>query len=136
MSLWAQSKLGSTLTNANLSNPAIVSLFGLVKRSVYQPPRSTDVLLQEFITRGANDADVATVYESVAIYRWQQAATTQGKAYQIYYLDPTIETTSTAAIVRRDNNESAIAASSKFLDFHNSTPTASCICTIRFPSGK
>jgi ABC-type molybdate transport system substrate-binding protein len=117
LSLWAQSKLGGTLTQANLSNSTIQSLFRLIKGSVYQPPRSTDVLLQEFITRGANDADVATVYESAAIYRWQQAATTQGKPYQIYYLNPTVETISTAAIIRPNVDAGTESAATKFLDF-------------------
>lgn len=118
LSLWAISKLGGgSLNSANLNTPAIQSLLSLVKRSVYQPPRSTDILLQEFIARGPNDADVATVYESVALSRWQQAATTQGQPYQIYYLNPTIETTSTAAIVRRDVNALTAKAASKFLDF-------------------
>jgi len=75
LSLWALSKLGGgTPNSADLNNPAIELLFGTVKRSVYQPPRSTDILLQEFIARGPNDADVATVYESIALYRWQQSA--------------------------------------------------------------
>ena len=74
-------------------------------------------LLQEFITRGANDADVATVYESAAIYRWQQAATTQGKPYQIYYLNPTVETISTAAIIRPNVDAGTESAATKFLDF-------------------
>lgn len=117
LSLWAQSKLGGTLNTTNLSNPAIGTLFSLVKRSVYQPPRSTDILLQEFITKGPNDADVATVYESVAIYRYSQAITTGSKPYQIYYLNPTIETTSTAAIVRRDVDAGTAKAATKFLDF-------------------
>lgn len=117
LSLWAQSKVGGTLNNASSGNPAVQSLFGLVKRSVYQPPRSTDILLQEFIAKGPNEADVATVYESVAVYRWQQAATTQGKPYQIYYLNPTVETTSTAVIVRRDVNDGTAKAAEKFLDF-------------------
>ena len=117
LSLWAQSKLGGSLTNAGLSNPAIQSLFSLVKRSVYQPPRSTDILLQEFIAKGSNDADVATVYESIALHRWQQSATTQGKPYQIFYLDTTIETASTAAIVRRDVDAGTAKAARKFLDF-------------------
>jgi ABC-type molybdate transport system substrate-binding protein len=117
LSLWAQSKLGGTITNASLSNPTIQSLFSLIKRSVYQPPRSTDILLQEFITRGSNDADVATVYESVAVYRWQQAVTSKGKPYQIYYLNPTIETTATAAIVRRDVDAGTASAATKFLEF-------------------
>ncbi|MDX2214807.1 MAG: substrate-binding domain-containing protein [Oculatellaceae cyanobacterium bins.114] len=118
LSLWAQSKLGGGALNPGaLNDPAIASLFGLVKRSVYQPPRSTDVLLQEFITRGPNDADVAVVYESIALYRWQQSATTQGKPYQIYYIDPTVETVSTGAIVRRNVDGGTADAARQFLDF-------------------
>ncbi|HEY9796684.1 MAG TPA: substrate-binding domain-containing protein [Leptolyngbyaceae cyanobacterium] len=118
LSLWAQSKLGGgTLSGSGLNNPSLQTLFNLVKRSVYQPPRSTDILLQEFIARGPNDADVATVYESIALYRWQQSGANQGKPYQIYYLDPTIQTTSTAAIVRRDVDAGTAKAAKKFLDF-------------------
>ncbi len=117
LSLWAQSELGGTLNPAGLNNPAVQSLFSLIKRSVYQPPRSTDILLQEFIARGPNDADVATVYESIALYRWNQSATSKGQPYQIYYLNPTIETTSTAAIVRRDVDQGTARAANKFLDF-------------------
>ncbi|MEQ8972313.1 MAG: substrate-binding domain-containing protein [Coleofasciculus sp. C1-SOL-03] len=118
LGLWAQSKLGRRpLSNAGLNNPEINSLFSLIKRSVYQPPRSTDILLQEFISRGPNDADVATVYESIALYRWQQSAANQGKPYQIYYLDPTIETVSTAAIVRRNVSERQAKAAQQFLEF-------------------
>lgn len=69
--------------------------------AVYQPPRSTDILLQEFIARGPNDADVAMVYESIALHRWQQSAQGQRESYQIYYLNPTIETVATGAIVSR-----------------------------------
>ncbi|MEM7726553.1 MAG: substrate-binding domain-containing protein [Cyanobacteria bacterium P01_A01_bin.45] len=118
MNLWAQSKAG--ISNAgvnNLNSPAIDSLFALVKRSVYQPPRSTDILLQEFITRGPNEADVATVYESIALHRWQEAGKSQGKPYQIYYLNPTVETVSTGAIVKRDVGEGEAEAGRKFLDF-------------------
>ncbi len=117
LTLWAQSKLGSSFNNTNLSSPTISSLFNLIKRSVYQAPRSTDILLQEFIAKGPNDADVATVYESVAIYRFAQAATSFGKPYQIYYLDPTVETTATAAIVRRDVDAATAEAARKFVSF-------------------
>lgn len=89
----------------------------LAKRSVYQPPRSTDILLQEFIARGPNDADVATVYESIALYRWKQAKVTQGKPYQIYYLEPTIETVSTAVVVRRYVSAGTAKAAQEFIDF-------------------
>ncbi|WAN69895.1 hypothetical protein BJP36_38035 [Moorena producens JHB] len=37
--------------------------------SVYQPPYSTDILLQEFIAYGSHDPDVATVYQSIALHR-------------------------------------------------------------------
>lgn len=114
LNLWSAAKLNG---NLDLNNPAIESLFSNIKKSVYQPPRSTDILLQEFISRGANDADVATVYESIALYRWQQSSANQTNPYQIYYLDPTIVTTATAAIVRPDVNQATAKAASKFIDF-------------------
>ena len=118
LNLWALSKLGGgTNDSADLNNPTIASLFSTIKRSVYQPPRSTDILLQEFIARGPNDADVATVYESIALSRWQQAGKNQGKPYQIYYLDPTIETVATAAIVRQDVDGATANAARKFISF-------------------
>jgi ABC-type molybdate transport system substrate-binding protein len=118
LALWAQSKLGSAALNAaEFNNQAIAELISLVKRSVYQPPRSTDILLQEFITRGPNDADVAIAYESIALHRWVQSTATQGKPYQIYYIDPTLETISTAAIVRRNVDRGTADAARKFIDF-------------------
>jgi ABC-type molybdate transport system substrate-binding protein len=118
LSLWSGSKLGvNNLTPTNLNNPTVNQLFSLIKKSVYQPPRSTDILLQEFIARGPNDADVATVYESIAIYRWSQANSNQGKSYRIYYLDPTIETVTTAVIVTRNVDNRTAKAAQKFLDF-------------------
>ncbi|WP_275574931.1 substrate-binding domain-containing protein [Neosynechococcus sphagnicola] len=89
---------------------------------MYEPPRSTDLVLQEFITRGANEADVAVVYESNVLHRWQQSGTTQEKPYQIYYLDPTIETTSTAAIVRRGVDGGTADAARQFLEFLTQAP--------------
>jgi ABC-type Fe3+ transport system substrate-binding protein len=118
LSLWAQSELGrNTLDSASLNSPTAQSLIRLVKRSVYEPPRSTDILLREFITRGPNDADVAISYESIALHRWAQSAKTQGKPYQIYYLDRTIEATPTAVIVRRDVDGGTASAARQFLDF-------------------
>jgi hypothetical protein len=118
LSLWVQQKLGGgSLDRSQLGDPQVQTLVNLVKRSVYQPPRSTDVLLQEFIARGLNDADVATVYESIALYRWSQSQTSQGRPYQIYYLNPTIETVSTAAIVRRNVDGGQAKAASTFLNF-------------------
>ncbi|BBD60869.1 hypothetical protein NIES2109_36690 [Nostoc sp. HK-01] len=117
LNLWTQSKLGGTINANSFNDSSVRSLFSLIKKSVYQPPRSTDTLLQEFIVRGPNDADVATVYESIVLHRWQQSAATKGKPYQIYYLDPSIETTATAAIVRRDVDAGTAEAAKQFLDF-------------------
>jgi len=116
LSLWAQSKTGDPLSQA-LRQAETESLFALVKRSVYLPPRSTDILLQEFIARGPNDADVATVYESIALHRWEQAQQTRNQSYQIYYLDPTIETVSTAGIVRRNIDRGTAEAGKTFINF-------------------
>ncbi|WP_066423495.1 substrate-binding domain-containing protein [Anabaena sp. 4-3] len=117
LNLWTQAKLGGNINLNSFNNSSVQSLFGLVKKSVYQPPRSTDILLQEFISRGVNDADVATVYESIALYRWQQSTANQGRPYQIYYLNPTSESIATAAILRRDVDNSTAKAARKFLDF-------------------
>jgi ABC-type molybdate transport system substrate-binding protein len=117
LSLFAQAKLGTPPNPINLSSPPIQNLFALVKRSTNQPPRSTDILLQEFITRGPNEADVAMVYESNALYRWQQSGANQTQPYQVYYPDPTIETVSTAAIVSRNVSAHTAQAAQKFLQF-------------------
>ena len=118
LSLWSMSKLNTNNTNnIDYNNPAIASLFSTVKKSIYQPPRSTDILLQEFIARGPNDADIATVYESIALSRWQQSTKNQGKPYQIYYLNPTVETVATAAIVRQNVDSGTANAAQKFVDF-------------------
>ena len=111
LNLWMQSNKYS------LNNPQTESLFSLIKKSVYQPPRSTDILLQEFISRGANDGDIATVYESIALHRWSQAKIIPGKPYQIYYPNPTIETVATVAIVRQNIDQNAAKLATKFIDF-------------------
>ncbi len=48
---------------------------------------------------------------------WKQSNSTQGKPYQTYYLNPTIETVSTAAIVRRGVDGGKAQAARNFLDF-------------------
>lgn len=118
LNLWAKNRLNSnTLTVNNINNNEIIELFTLIKKSVYQPPRSTDILLQEFIVRGANDADVATVYESIALYRWSQAKQRTNQSYQIYYPDPTIETTITGAILRQNINKKEAKSAEKFINY-------------------
>lgn len=118
LGLWSQHKAGSqSLSTRQLNSPDMPPLFSLVKRSVYQPPRSTDVLLKEFIVRGPNEADIALVYESIALHRWQQSQNSRGQAYQVYYLNPTMETISTAAIATRNVNQSTAEAAQTFVDF-------------------
>ncbi len=118
LSLWAKNKLNTNnITTNNLNNSEVEKLFQLIKNSVYQPPRSTDILLQEFIARGPNDADVAIVYESIAVYRWSQANTTQGKTYQIYYPNPTIETFPTAVIPKQNVSKGDAKTAQKFIDY-------------------
>ncbi|BAQ59900.1 hypothetical protein GM3708_306 [Geminocystis sp. NIES-3708] len=118
LSLWAKSQLNQNdLTVNDVNNSKVSTLFQLIKNSVYQPPRSTDILLQEFIARGKNDADVATVYESIALYRWLQAKENQKQGYQIYYLNPTIETTIMGVIVKKNISKSEAKAGKKFIDF-------------------
>lgn len=109
--LWARTNGG------DLNSPQTAELFKIIHKSVYQPPRSTDILLQEFITRGPNDADVATVYESIALYRQKQSGANQRDPYRVYYLDPNVEITPTAAIVRRDTDAGQQRAAVKFIDF-------------------
>ena len=110
LSLWLQSE------NYDLASTQAESLVSLVKQSVYQPPRSTDILLQEFITRGANDGDVAIVYESIALHRWSQAKTTQGQPYRIYYPDNTIETVATAAVTK-DSDKNIAKIADRFIKY-------------------
>lgn len=118
LGLWLESKLNQTqLSGADLSTPKAQALIGLVKRSVYQPARSSDILLQEFVARGANEADVATDYESVALYRWNQSKVSQSQPYQIYDISPTVETIATAAVVQRNVDEGTAKAAQQFLAF-------------------
>lgn len=60
---------------------------------------------------------MATVYESIALYRWSQANATQGKTYQIYYLNPTIETISTAVIPKQNVSKGEAKSAQKFIDY-------------------
>ena len=118
LSLWAQNKLGGGVPEkSGLNQPNIQSLITLVENSVYQPPRSSDILLQEFITRGPNEADVGTTYESIALTRWSQSQQSQGTPYQIYYLDPTIESEVTAVILRQEVSDGQINAAKEWVSF-------------------
>ena len=88
-----------------------------MKKSVYQPPRSTDILLQEFISRGPNDADMATVYESVALNRWESAKATKGQPYMIFYPETTVETVATGTVLTPNTSNGQRKQAQAFLNF-------------------
>lgn len=118
LALWLQHRLGGDrLDSQSLLDPTGQNLLALVKKALYQPAASTDTLLQQFITQGANNADVALVYESTALHRWFQAGTNQGNTYQIYYLDPTLEAVATGVILRPGNGGATVRAGRSFLKF-------------------
>lgn len=72
----------------------------ILKRAVYQPARSTDILLREFISGGPNQGDVALVYESAALLRRSEAASRRPGGYRLLVPDPTVETVLAAAVLR------------------------------------
>jgi ABC-type molybdate transport system substrate-binding protein len=117
LGLWLASKLKqTTLSTKDLRTLEAQSLVSFVKRSVYQPSRSSDILIQEFIAKGANEADIATDYESTALSRWAQSKTSQSQPYQIYEISPTAETLPTAAIVQRNVDQDTAKAAQIFLN--------------------
>jgi hypothetical protein len=73
-----------------------------LRRAVYRPARSTDILLQEFISGGRNDGDIALVYESGAIHRLAEAQQRHPGGYELLVPDPTIELRLDAAVVADD----------------------------------
>ncbi|MCS7031077.1 MAG: substrate-binding domain-containing protein [Gloeomargarita sp. SKYG116] len=117
LALWSRQVLGQELTLSNLNSPPVTELIRLLKQSVYRPPRSTDILLEEFISQGPNEGDVAVVYESIALSRWSQAQASQGQGYRIYYFSPTVTTVSTAAIARRRVSPGLARAAQTFIAF-------------------
>jgi hypothetical protein len=100
LALWTRDRLGPTaLTQPAAQIGAIERALVPLRRAVYQPPRSTDILLREFIAAGPNDGDVAMVYESAALARWAEALQRQGQPYRILYPNPTFETVLTAVVM-------------------------------------
>ncbi|MFY8148916.1 MAG: substrate-binding domain-containing protein [Prochlorococcaceae cyanobacterium] len=72
----------------------------LLKRAVYRPARSTDILLQEFISGGPNEGDLAMVYEAPALARQGEASRRWPGGYRLLVPDPTMETVLAAAVLR------------------------------------
>lgn len=71
-----------------------------LRRAVYRPARSTDILLQEFISGGPNEGDLAMVYEASALARQGEASRQRPGGYVLLFPDPTFETTLAAAVLR------------------------------------
>jgi ABC-type Fe3+ transport system substrate-binding protein len=71
-----------------------------LRRAVYRPARSTDILLQEFISGGPNEGDLALVYEASAVARQREAERQRPGGYVLLFPDPTIETVVAAAVLR------------------------------------
>ncbi|APB35293.1 hypothetical protein GlitD10_2948 [Gloeomargarita lithophora Alchichica-D10] len=117
LALWARQVLGEEPNANNLNTERVKALFTLIRQLVYEPPVSTDTLLEVFIAQGANEGDVAVVYESIALSRWPQARVSQKQGYQINYLSPTMETVSTAGVVRRHVSAALARSAQQFLDF-------------------
>ena len=57
------------------------------------------------------------VYESIALHRWDQSKVNRQEPYEVLYPNPTVKTTSTAAIVRRDVSRSQAEAARTFVKF-------------------
>lgn len=118
LSLWLSHKLQkSPLQTADLNSSTAQAATSILKRSIYQPARSSDILMQEFVARGANDADIITNYESVALNRWEQSQVSQGQPYTIYEINPTVENKPTAAIVRRQVNAQTAQKAREFIEY-------------------
>jgi hypothetical protein len=88
-----------TLALWSREQPGAASVATL-KRAVYRPARSTDILLREFISGGPNDADVGMVYEAAALMRAGEAEQRRPGGYRLLVPDPTIEMVLAAAVLR------------------------------------
>ena len=94
---------------------------GLWKRALYQPPRSTDILLQEFIATGPNDGDLAFVYESIALSRLNESRQRQGVPYTILAPNPSYETVLEAAVLE-GKAEGRLSDGTSFIRFLRRDP--------------
>ena len=93
----------------------------LWRRALYQPPRSTDILLREFIATGPNDGDLAFVYESIALSRLDESRQRQGAAYTILAPNPSYETVLEAALLE-GKAEGRLSDGTTFIRFLRSDP--------------
>jgi ABC-type Fe3+ transport system substrate-binding protein len=73
--------------------------FQSLRRAIYRPARSTDILLREFISGGPNEGDLAFVYEAGARQRAAEAAQRWPGGYRLLLPDPSIEVVPAAAVL-------------------------------------
>ncbi|MFN9546956.1 MAG: substrate-binding domain-containing protein [Cyanobacteriota bacterium] len=71
-----------------------------LRRALYRPARSTDILLREFISGGPNDGDLALVYEAGALRRAPEAAQRWPGGYRLLMPNPTMEVVQAAVVLR------------------------------------
>ena len=71
-----------------------------LRRAVYRPARSTDLLLREFISGGPNEGDLAFVYEAGALRRAEQARRRWPGGYRLLVSNPSIAMRLAAAVLR------------------------------------
>ncbi len=93
LALWCQDRKSGSSGGAGECAAAL-------RRAVYRPARSTDILLQEFISGGPNEGDLALVYEASALARQGEAGRLRPGGYVLLFPDPTIETVLAAAVLR------------------------------------
>jgi ABC-type molybdate transport system substrate-binding protein len=108
-----------------------------LKRAVFRPARSTDILLREFISGGPNDGDVALVYESTALLRRNEAALRWPGGYRLLAPDPTIEIVLAAAVLRGEAQGSG-SAGERFVTFLSGSEGQAVLRAVGFrgPSGE
>ena len=73
---------------------------GSLRRALYRPARSTDILLREFISGGPNEGDLAFVYEAGARQRAPEATQRWPGGYRLLVPDPTLAVVPAAAVLR------------------------------------
>ncbi|MEA5390800.1 substrate-binding domain-containing protein [Cyanobium gracile UHCC 0139] len=96
LALWCRDGNGDGRGAAGAGGDCAAAL----RRAVYRPARSTDILLQEFISGGPNEGDLALVYEASALARLGEAGRQRPGGYVLLFPDPTIETVLAAAVLR------------------------------------
>ncbi|MFN6131480.1 MAG: substrate-binding domain-containing protein [Synechococcaceae cyanobacterium] len=95
-----RSNSGQLLLALWSQGPGDQTSFQALRRAIYRPARSTDILLREFISGGPNEGDLAFVYEAGARQRAAEAAQRWPGGYRLLLPDPSIEVVPAAAVLK------------------------------------